>query len=425
MYWAKIIDPKSDLYDPEKAQNNDNIENIMPEIGALYRDECALDFRKAIHDVSEALKVKPEVKKIDGSRLRLNFSAVGRKMTAPAVKQEVLSSEFGTRLEEVILQRIGTMTEGRPKLREALMKEAHERGVLTLSTQKEQKTVAKLLNQDMLADIGGTKSVLALREALVARLKKANPDMKKMSDNDIMPMDRAIAACEELKSLSSKNASATPRTGRIVLLGKDLSHLFNEAAAVDGIGGKSKPDPAELVSASDFLESLKIPAVANMNIQGIWRNTISAEKLIKPSPETTPVVQIAEGKHSIGIGITTLMMQGEDEHISIPVHIMKDDARKKTLIVTDTVDAPTKAALGNDYTVVAYGDADAEKQVAAFISASLEVASQKSAHPIEQWMTYAFMLRAGNESEIQPLARMMTTRGLPAEAPVYIVNQLG
>jgi len=426
MYWAKIVDPKSDLYDPEKQQNNANIENIMPEISASYRDECALDFRKIIQDVGEALKIKPEVKKIDGgSRLRLNFSAVGRqKTTAPIGKPEVISSEFGARLEAVLLERVGTMTVGRPKLQEALIKEAHERGILTLQTQTEQETVGKLLNQDMLVDAGGTKSVLALREALVSRLKQANPDLKGKSDNDIMPMDKAVAVCEELSRLSSGDASTNPRKGRIVLLGKDLHQAFNKASVVDSIG-QDKPDlqPSELVKTSDFLESLKIPAIANMNMQGIWRNTISAEKLVAPSKTTTPVVQIAEGAHSSKIGLTTVMMQGAHDN-AVLVHIMLDETRKKCLIVTDAVDAATKAVLGSDYTIVTYGDAEAEDQVTNFIKETLKHPSRKSTlADLENQLTYAFMLRAGDEGKVQPLAQMMTTKNLPTEAPVYMVNQ--
>lgn len=426
MYWARIVDPRSDLYDPAKPQNNDNIENILSEIGPAYRDECAIDFRKIIQDMGEALKVKPEVKKIEGSDcLRLNFSAVGRQVTATIVRPEMISSEIGTRLEAVLLERIGAMTIGRPKLREALVKEGRERGVLSLHAPAGKETIAELLNQDMLAEVGGTKNVLALREALVARLRLANPALKSKADNDVMPMDQAIAAFDELSRLSSEQAGRTSRKGRIVLLGNDLRQPFVKATALDGASGNNRPDASELVPVADFLESMKIPAVANLNMQGVWLDTISTENLVKPSNEMTPVVQLAEGNHDSGIGVTTLMMQGADGG-SMPVHVMLDEEREKGLIVTDAVDTATKAALGKDYTVVAYGDADAETQVNAFIMASLECASRKPIQTdLERQLTYAFLLRAGSESEMQPLARMMTTKNLSAEAPVYLVNRLG
>ncbi|NCC05589.1 MAG: hypothetical protein EOM37_16475 [Proteobacteria bacterium] len=426
MYWARIVDPRSDLFDPAKSQNNDNIENVLPEISPSYRDECAIDFRKTIQAMGEALRLKPEVKKIEGgSRLRMNFSAVGRQTTARVARPEQVASELGTRLEAVLLERIGASTVGRPKLREALVKEARERGIIKLPNQQPgSNTLADLLNQDMLASVGGTKTVLSLREALVARLRQANPELNGKSDNDIMSIERAVAASEELQALTSGSRGA--RKNQIVILGKDTKRVFIGAEAIDGAAGGNKPQASELVSTTDFLESLKIPAVANMNMQGIWTDAISSRNLVKPSAETTPVVQIAEGKHESGIGITTVAMQSADGRGIVPVHVMLDDERGKGLIVTDTVDAPTRSALGKDYTIVSYGDANAEDQVKGFLKASLEVASRKPKMvELEQQLTYAFMLRAGNEAEVQPLARMMTTRGVPAEAPVYIVSQLG
>jgi hypothetical protein len=101
-----------------------------------------------------------------------------------------------------------------------------------------------------------------------------------------------------------------------------------------------------------------------------------------------------------------------------------DSTRKKGLIVTDTVDAATKAALSSDYTIVAYDDTDAEKQVAGFIKETLGHSSRKSTlKDLEKQLTAAFILRAGNESQMQPLEKMLTTRNLPAEAPVYMVNK--
>lgn len=428
IYWSKIIDPKSDLYDPEKAQNQTNIDNVMPEISAAYRDECSIGFRKFMDDIEEALKVEPTVKKIDGgSNLRLNFSAVGRKKTVVAEKPEVVSATFGTRLEAVLLERIGTMTQGRPNLQAALIKEARERGVFTIDPTKEQETVGKLLNQDMYTEVGGIKTIVTLREALVSRLKQANPDLKGKSDDEVMPMDQAVAACEELSRLASETANTTTaRTGRLIILGKDVGHIFNRVSAVDGIGTKEKPEPTELVPTSDFLESLKIPAVANMNMKGIWRTTMTAEKLAKSSKTAAHIVQLAEGKSASKVGITTLMMQGSnDNNEMVPMHIMIDETRKKGLIVTDAVDAATKAALGNDFTIVTYDDANAENQVAAFIKETLQHPSRQSVvFDLEKQLSRAFMLRSGNEAEgLQPLAQMMTTRNLPAEAPVYMISK--
>jgi len=443
MYCSRIVDPGSDLYDPEKSQNETNINLIMPEISAAYRDECAIDFRKVIKDMGEALKAKPKVRTIDqGGSLRLNFSAVGRQQPkAQAARPEVVASEFGSRLQDVLLERIGTMTAGRPKLQEALMKEARERGVLTLQQQpqeemveetpEERQTLDKLLNQDVFAHIGGIRNVVAIRDVLAERMKRTNPDLRNKPDTEVMPMDQAAVACEELSRLSSNddpmNSADNPRTGRMVLLGDNLDQVFNHAAAIDGISTPEhkaeKPETGQLVMPSDFLETLKIPALAEINMRGIWRGTISAENMFAKSPEAEPVVKIAEGTHESNIGITTLMTQNGNGAM-VPMHVMIDGARRKSLIVTESIDDKTKADLGDDYTIVTYDDEAAEKQVQSFITETLDHPSRRErAADLEKQVAYAFMLRASNENRMQPLARMMVTKDLPAEAPVYMVKQ--
>lgn len=435
MYWSKIIDPQSDLYDPEKTQNADNIENILPEISAAYRDESAVDFRKVIQDAGEALKVKPKVKTIDnGSNLRLNFSAVGRQKANVSVPSaEVLASEFGTRLEDVLLERIGTMTAGRPKLQEALMKEARERGVITLPGQAQQNdTLRKLLNQDIFASVGGIKSVVAIREILADHKKKEKPELKGKTDEEIVPTDQAAAACEELARLAKGELNVNPRMGRVVLMGdgpgkngadSELTGVFNQAAAVDSIGQPERPEADQLIRSTDFVDSLKIPALANVNMRSIWRKTLSAENLVPETEENTPVVEIAEGTHASKIGITTLMTRSANDK-AIPVHVMLDGERKKSLIVTDEIDDKTKAALGSDYVVVTYDNPTAENQVAAFIRDTLRHPSRKDqTAELEKQVTCAFALRTGNQNDMKPLAHMMVRKDLPTGAAVYIVNK--
>lgn len=432
MYWSKIIDPQSDLYDPEKSQNSGNIENILPEISAAYRDECAIDFRKVIQDIGESLKVKPKVKAIDsGSNLRLNFSAVGRQKTdLPALRPEVMASEFGTRLEDVLLERIGTMTAGRPHLQEALMKEARERGVVTLPGQAAQQndTLRKLLNQDIFASVGGIKSVVAIREILADHKKREKPELQGKADDEIVPTDQAAAACEELARLAKGDLNVNPRMGRVVLMGEgqagsELTGVFNQAAAVDSIGQPERPEPEQLIRSTDFVESLKIPALANVNMRSIWRKTLSAENLVPETEESTPVVEIAEGIHASKIGITTLMTRSANGK-AIPVHIMLDGERKKSLIVTDEIDDKTKAALGSDYVVVTYDDPNAENQVAGFIRDTLRHPSRKDqTSALEKQVTCAFALRAGNQNDLKPLAQMMVRKDLPTDAAVYMVNK--
>ena len=174
------------------------------------------------------------------------------------------------------------------------------------------------------------------------------------------------------------------------------------------------------------MESLKIPAVANMNMEGIWRKGITSwrEGITGKPLKKDARVELAEGTHSSGIGITTLMMQGANDNSLVPVHVLFDKTRNKGLIVTDEVDAATRVALGNDFTVVTYGEADAARKVAAFKQEMLEQPSRKGdITKLEPLLSTAFLLRAGNREQEEPLDKMLTNRDLPVQLPVYMVNK--
>ena len=155
----------------------------------------------------------------------------------------------------------------------------------------------------------------------------------------------------------SINDNDNPHVGRIITLGDDLGQAFNHAAAVDGIETPeykpSIPKASQLVRTSDFLETLKVPTLANINMRSIWTRTLSNDNRVPNTPEYAPLVQIAEGTHESKIGVTTVMTQN-DQGQAVATHVMIDGDRKQSLIVTDNVDDETRATLGKNYTVVTY-----------------------------------------------------------------------
>ena len=428
MYWSRIIDPNSNLFDPDKSQNATNIDLILPEISAGYRDESAMDFRKVIKDMGEALKAKPDVKPINGgSRLRLNFGAVGRKQPmAQSVRPEVVASEFGTRLEKVLVERIGTMTAGRPKLQAALIKEARDRGVMAIPGQ-DNETISKLLNQDMFAHMGGIKNISSLRTVLGNRMRIADPSLQGKSDDEVVQLDQAAALCEEISRISM-NDNDNPYVGRVITLGDDLEQAFNHAAAVDGIETPehkpSIPKASGLVRTSDFLETLKVPTLANINMRSIWRRALSNDNRVPNTPEYAPLVQIAEGTHESKIGVTTVMTQ-DDQGQAVATHVMIDGDRKQSLIVTDNVDDETRATLGKNYTIVTYDEAEAEEKVQAFVNDTLTYNGRHESPELEGQLVAAFIFRAGDKRGVGALPAMMTDKSTEAARPVYMVNQIG
>lgn len=424
----RLLDPASDVHDPNKSQSG-LYDGVRNEIRAGFAAANPIDPRLFIRLVLQAEQARASVQKVDtntGAVPKFNPSAVGRKGSLLKAKNPVVAqADFGKHLQEEVENWIGTLTSGMPETRKAIVKEFRERGVaFTLPDQKN--TVAQLLNQDMFAGIGGIKSIMALRDTLAKRMRLVNPALRGTTDNELIPMDEAAALCEQLSRLST-NDNANPNVGRIVTLGNDTKHAFNQASAIDGIATAKhkpvKPKASQLIKTTDFLETLKIPTLANINMRSIWRRTLSNDNRL-PSAYA-PLAKIAEGTHKSKIGITTIMTQGQNGE-AVPVHVMIDGERKKSLIVADAVDDDTKAALGADYTVVTYGEAGAEEQVASFIRDTLRHASRKdSAAELEGQLAAAFLFRAGDTANAETLARMMTRRETQAKVPVYMVQQPG
>lgn len=422
----RIVDPASDLYDSGKAQNAAFCEKVAPEISASFAKNAAIDFRKFIKLAERAEKARAEVGKIDtgaGKTPRLNLSALASRSMARKTANVVGSSaEYGSCLRREIERFIGQLTAGKPELQKAVVKEFRERGV-AFTVDGQQDTVEKLLNVDIYSGVGGIRTVMAMRDTLAGWMKKSRPELRSKAEEEIVPLEQAVTACEEISRLSSESKNDTPDTGNLVLLSDKASQVFCRAAAVDAITRQKKPAAAEIVNASDFLQALRIPALAQINVKGIWRHTISAGNLIPASGESPAIVQIAEGAHDSKIGITTLMVRGSDNK-PVPMHVICDGVREKSLIVTDKVDDSVKADLGSDFTIVTFDDPHAEQQVEGFIKATLSHESRKAnAATLERQLTHAFVIRAGDENKIETLAHMMTNKGLPAEMPVYLVKK--
>ena len=426
----RLLDPTSDLHDPNKPQSG-LYDGVRNETRAGFAAANPIDPRLFIRLVLQAEQARASVQKVDtntGAVPKFNPAAVGRKASLTKAKNSIVAqADFGKHLQEEIENWIGTLTSGMPETRKAIVKEMRERGVaFTLPDQKN--TVASFLNQDMFAHIGGIKSIVALREILAKRMRQSNPSLRGSTDNDLIPMDEAAALCEQLSRLPA-NDSANPNVGRIVTLGNDAKNAFNQAAAIDGIVTEKhkpkKPAASQLLRVGDFLDTLKVPTLANINMRSIWRKTLSNDNILPRNDAYAQLAQIAEGTHKSKIGITTVMTQ-DDNGEAAPMHVMIDGERKKSLIVADGVDAETKAALGKDYTVVSFGDKDAEEQVAAFIRDTLRHGTRRDqSAELEGQLAAAFLFRAGDTANTQTLAKMMSSKDTQAKAPVYMVQQLG
>lgn len=405
-YWAKIVDPNSDKYDPRDPKNLTNTDLILPEISASYRDESAIDFRKVIKDVESALMIKPKISEIKvGSNLRIDFSAINKKSkTAPQEEKETIkASEFGNRLEETIIERISTMTEGRPNLQKALLTEAKTQRIIG---------IAELLNQNSYNKPQEIADIETIQQAFSEHFKSLGPF------SELVNMDQATVLQKEISLIVSNNNNPD----QITTLGSSLNDPFKKSFALDGFKGTTTPETSKLIKVEDFLETLKIPSLANANMQALWQKTLSNSNILSNSKEPEklrPLIEIAENSHESGLAITTVAAKDNNDKESY-IHIISDKKKQQTLIVADFEADRLSRNLSKGFNVVSYNDQNAKDKIQNFVEKSLT--GQENSSDLYGQLIGAFMMRAGNSGTINNLNKTLTERNAIIKKPVYITT---
>jgi hypothetical protein len=425
-YVERLFDTKSGLHVQDLNSGTPALDNVRSEIRSGFASSHPIDPRLLVRFIQEAESGRELSKKIgeeSSAKPAFDRSVVGRKASITPKNPLMVQAEFGTRLQAVIERWVNQVTAGMPETRKVVQKEMHDRGV-AFTTPQQDNTLSTLLNQDMFSHIGGVQSVLSLQRAFAEKKRSADKSVSGRSDNDLVPMDEATAICEQL-SLLQTNDNTNPAVGQMVILGDDTREAFKKVAAVDSIGQTQELKPSQLVRTSDFFEALKVPKLANINMQAIWRRTLSNDNRIPQTEPYTQLTQIAEATHPTKIGITTLVTRDESGDVSA-MHVMFDGERKRSLVVTEGVDQETRAALGKDYTIVSFADADAQDRISGFIRDTLgHPARRDQSAELEGQLTAAFLLRAGNTKDIESLAKMMAQRDTEVTSPVFVIEQLG
>jgi hypothetical protein len=422
-YFAeRLANSKSDLYGTNKAgideAARDRKELVAPELGARFSASTPIDPRIFGRLVISAEQGLIKVLRIGQNAYVPRFnrrSADGAAAINPASHNP--GAQFGTALQRGIESWVAELTAGRPNFQKAIVKDFRERGIaFTLPGQAN--TLADLLDNLSVPQREVHSTIVADTPAIT---RPNDGDIKQENSVAVPVADSMLAA---ISAYAPENAR--PRQAQVLIpqTGSDEAGFPQIALAVDTAAQVIKPDTAKLVNSTQFMASLTIPEVARINLQAIMRRAISAEALVPGTEPGESAVRMAENTHESGMSITTLMTLGADG-APVPLHVMQDNLRNRTLVVTDKVDPQVKSQLGSHYVVVAYDDPRAESRVAAFIRDSLIFPGRKeNLQSLERVLTRAFMLRAGDERRPEPLSRMMTRKELPAEAAVYLIKGL-
>jgi hypothetical protein len=436
----RLFDPGSELFDTEKPQTEKYRTRVQPEFQDKFTITKPVDPRIIDRISQHAAQARAIVKSINtetGDVPRFNKSAVGNKDAAPRMRDLYSAvSTYGTHLAKEIEKWVRQITIGMPETRKVIIEEFRNRRV-AFPVPGQMSTLANLLNQDIFEMSGGTESVTSLRDILIAKMKKRKPALAKKTDDEIITVEEAAALCTELTRIYKTTSNDDPYKGDLVIPGENLKRAFNKASAVEHITDNNKNKPPqinELLGTGDFLKSLTVPAMAEINLRNIWRKPFSSHEAIETKTREErkiylPSIQMAENCHESKLAITTVMTQNSKGEES-PVHIIRDGEHNRQLIVTEEAGSRLKNELSNNFTVVTFNDEEdpnkneSVRKVTGFLVDALKQDNRlDSAKTLESSLLLAFLFRAGDHKNARDLPSMMARKKTPVHRPVYLVKE--
>jgi hypothetical protein len=364
---AQFYDKWATLTDAEKIMHGHS--DLVEEVDEEYSKKEGVDFRKIKQHLEEAAAIRPRMEPCDAPAF-ISFKDF-MKQPAPGEKaEENPALFFGTRLVEFLERMVYEKSAaiGKSKLYEKLRKAMDEFGLhdvhLIEGAHSKQKSVEEALNISSFADRDLGKQAQLARKVFCDYLRQISPEIT-ATDDQIVTLKKLRDA---LEFVSKKN---TAETKELFVINRNHETLgvsplagarIEDDAVYVAAGKELSLDYGDLVHHDDFLASLALPTVGNKNIAAIWDSNIrplTEDKTSVPANENTPdtakgaaadhdeALYMAENRSDQKIATTTLVVlfadaSGAECHVS--VHVVRNEARGKTLIVSEKVPSKLLAA---------------------------------------------------------------------------------
>jgi len=362
---ARFYDRWSEMTDAEKITSNGHAD-LVEEVDDEYTKKEGIDFRKIKQHLEEALPIRPRMQKEDAPRA-FDTRAWDKAPKLSEPVEENPSLNFGTRLveflERMVYEKSGAV--GKNKLYNKLQKTMQEFALRDISLQEasrsRQRSVEEDLNISAFNDRDLNKQAHMARGVFCNYLRQTNPEIK-ATDEEIITPNKFLSA---LTYISQQDTAAGNELFvansdlETAFAGKPLAAAVIKDTAVYAAQNKELDfGLKDLVSHNDFMASLAMPTVGAKNLSAIWEQNI--RPLTKgdaandtPSAAGAPgasgsildhdeALFIAENRSDKKIATTSVQVLFEDEDGARPVsiHIIRNEARNKTLVVSEK--APSK-----------------------------------------------------------------------------------
>ena len=328
-------------------------QNCSDEIMAGGAQKLQVTSRRFLDDLDAALRTRPQVVSQQDLTLEFDLTAVFKSFNPQAAA--TLASgwhQMGAALTDVIVEGIVNDTAGMPLVRQALISECKDNGIIPMglkeaSQSKDFKSLADLLSYDALKDkgLGNSEQAKMVANALYRIVKELHPDIELTPDQ--FPLENVAMAMQDIEGGMAQS------TYGIALLNTDLDSVIGKPVkmgysvpiyALDSVDNLAGAD-AELVPISVLLSSLTIPGQQEENLKRLWPHDMAIDNGDGQDASFREIMGILSGASQNGFDLALLQVGGKDG-AATDLHILRDRVRDKVMIMGgEDIDAGLKSTL--------------------------------------------------------------------------------
>lgn len=328
--------------------------NCADEIMAGGAQKLQVTSRRFLDDLEAALRARPQVVPGDQVTLDFDLSRVFRSFNpkAAASARSAGWHRMGAALTDVIIEGIVNDTTGMPTVREALISECKDNGIVPHDLKEarpssEYKSLADLLAYDPLKDkgLGSSEQIRQVVAAVHHMLKEMYPGLALTMEQ--FPLENVAQA------MQAAEKGMRDSTYGIALLNTDLDTLLGTPVvmgysvpvyALDNVDGIAGPG-AELVPLHVLLSSLVIPGRQEENLARLWPYNMQVGDDGAQDAAFREIMGILSGSSQNGFDIALLQVAGKGG-ASADIHILRDRVVGKALIIgAEDIDPALRSSL--------------------------------------------------------------------------------
>lgn len=430
--WTSLLDPHNIDYD--NVSNDGVLEEIEePE----YREEVAMGYRKILKWLEEVRKNIPEAVSRDRAQ-GVDTDSFFKDYDFAEEYKEPIALNYGDRLREVIKREITRTTQalGKKHTFNHLKQIGKRFGVIADSVDEgrgHNRLFGAAMNISPLRGYDIETQAEILQKHLSDYIRKEMPDRASKTDEELVPLTRMKSLVQHLMTMDMLEADKdNPNAADILFINDDPTSAarrpVGDGRTLDMTPVKDEdgddaavhrtnddyhdlpnpPAPArkepvspsanDLVSEKNFLNTLVLPVIGEMNLRTVWNKALTNSGLVAEADEDRSL-KMAEARDRSGLAITTVMVSNDAGQES-PVHLIKNSRTGQVLVIGDMEDED----LSRNFVLarmnyVSRKDADAEKK----IRTALHDIAGDAAKEIDHSLKMAFLMRnqhlKGNEAE--------------------------